>query len=123
MVIKEFDRDPQRYINLALQSDKRIQVLMTAFIFDNIVNQEVLIKAISMIPRQIILDLKKANKLQDEVDIQDFMSKYDLIDSDYFQSSITIGQKWINPNETIKQFVEDNSVANIRQRRLSELGL
>lgn len=120
MVIKEFDRDPQRYINLALQSDKRIQMLMTAFIFDNIVNRDVLLKAINMIPRQIILDLKNANKLQEQFDIQDFMSKYDLIDSDY---SITMGSKWINPNEAIKQFVEDNSVANIRQSRLSELGL
>ena len=137
MVIKEFDRDPQRYVNLILQSDKRMQMLMMMFIADNIIDGSVT-ELLRKFPREILLDLKGVNKSKDKEYIKDFISKYSLNESDYslenyneFGSStpehpIKFVETIINikPNDTIKQFVEDNSVANIRQRRLEEeLGL
>lgn len=135
MVIKEFDRDPQRYVNLILQSDKRMQMLMMMFIADS--NDAELLR---QFPREILLDLKGVNKSKDKEYIDEFISKYSLNESDYYLS-VREDKKYpyekgetfkvivetiinIKPDDTIKQFVEDNSVANIRQRRLEEeLGL
>ena len=125
MVIKEFDRDPQRYINLILQSDKRMQMLMMMFIADNIIDGSVT-ELLRKFPREVILDSKAINKSKDKEYIKDFISKYSLNESDYSLENYKEEETIINikPNDTIKQFVEDNSVANIRQRRLEEeLGL
>ena len=137
MVIKEFDRDPQRYVNLILQSDKRMQMLMMMFIADNIIDAAELLR---QFPREILLDLKGVNKSKDKEYIDEFISKYSLNESDYYLS-VNEDKKYpyekgevfkvivetrinIKPDDTIKQFVEDNSVANIRQMRLEEeLGL
>ena len=137
MVIKEFDRDPQRYVNLILQSDKRMQMLMMMFIADNIIDAAELLR---QFPREILLDLKGVNKSKDKEYIDEFISKYSLSESDYYLS-VNEDKKYpyekgevfkvivetrinIKPDDTIKQFVEDNSVANIRQMRLEEeLGL
>ena len=136
MVIKEFDRNPQRYINLILQSDKRMQMLMMMFIADNIISDST--ELLRQFPLEILLDLKAVNKSKDKEYIDEFISKYSLNESDY---SVNENKKYpydkgevfkvileyridINPNETIKQFIEEWSVANIRQRRLEEeLGL
>ena len=138
MVIKEFDRNPQRYINLILQSDKRMQMLMMMFIADNIISNST--ELLRQFPREILLDLKGVNKSKDKEYIDEFISKYSLNESDYYLS-VNEDKKYpyekgevfkvieetrinIKPEDTIKQFVEDNSVANIRQRRLEEeLGL
>ena len=135
MVIKEFDRDPQRYVNLILQSDKRMQMLMMMFIADS--NEAELLR---QFPREILLDLKGVNKSKDKEYIDEFISKYSLNESDYYLS-VREDKKYpyekgetfkvivetiinIKPDDTIKQFVEEWSVANIRQRRLEEeLGL
>ena len=137
MVIKEFDRNPQRYMNLILQSDKRMQMLMMMFIADNIIDP---VELLRQFPREILLDLKGVNKSKDKEYIDEFISKYSLNESDYYLS-VNEDKKYpndkgeevkvivetrinIKPEDTIKQFVEDNSVANIRQRRLEEeLGL
>ena len=137
MVIKEFDRNPQRYINLILQSDKRMQMLMMMFIADNIISNST--ELLRQFPLEILLDLKGVNKSKDKEYIDEFISKYSLNESDYFLSSLTdkkypndkgeevkvIVETRINikPDDTIKQFVEEWSVANIRQRRLEELGI
>ena len=143
MVINEFDRNPQRYVNLILQSDKRMQMLMMMFIADNIIDS---VELLRKFPREILLDLKEilldlkgVNKSKDKEYIDEFISKYSLNESDYFLSSLTdkkypndkgeevkvIVETRINikPDDTIKQFVEEWSVANIRQRRLEELGI
>lgn len=125
MVIKEFNRDPQRYMNLILQSDKRMQMLMMMFIADNIIDGSVT-ELLRKFPREVILDSKAINKSKDKECIKDFISKYSLNESDYSLENYKEEETIINikPNDTIKQFVEDNSVANIRQRRLEEeLGL
>ena len=135
-MLEEFDRNPQRYINLILQSDKRMQLLMVMFIADNIISDS-RAELLRQFPREIILDLKEAvNKSKDKECIAEFISKYSLNESDY---SVNENKKYpydkgevfkveyridINTNETIKQFIEEWSVANIRQRRLEEeLGL
>lgn len=135
MVIKEFDRNPQRYINLILQSDKRMQMLMMMFIADNIISNAA--ELLRQFPRGILLDLKGVNKSKDKEYIDEFISKYSLNESDYYLS-VNEDKKYpydkgetfivetrinLKPEDTIKQFVEDNSVANIRQRRLEELGI
>ena len=135
MVIKEFDRNPQRYVNLILQSDKRMQMLMMMFIadndviFGNIIDGSVT-ELLRKFPREIILDLKGVNKSKDKEYIDEFISKYSLNESDYSLENYKARYGWeetiinIKPNDTIKQFVEEWSVANIRQRRLEEeLGL
>lgn len=136
MVIKEFDRNPQRYVNLILQSDKRMQMLMMMFIADNIISNST--ELLRQFPREILLDLKDVNKSKDKEYIDEFISKYSLNESDYYLSVndkkypyekgevfkvIVENRINIKPDDTIKQFVEDNSVANIRQRRLEELGI
>lgn len=138
MVIKEFDRNPQRYINLILQSDKRMQMLMMMFIADNIIDVSVT-ELLRQFPREILLDLKGVNKSKDKEYIDEFISKYSLNESDYYLS-VNEDKKYpyekgetfkvivetrinIKPDDTIKQFVEEWSVANIRQRRLEELGI
>ena len=125
MVIKEFNRDPQRYMNLIIQSDKRMQLLMFMFIADNIIDGSVT-ELLRKFPREVILDSKAINKSKDKEYIDEFISKYSLNESDYSLENYKEEETIINikPNDTIKQFVEDNSVANIRQRRLEEeLGL
>ena len=125
MVIKEFNRDPQRYMNLIIQSDKRMQLLMFMFIADNIIDGSVT-ELLRKFPREVILDSKAINKSKDKEYIKDFISKYSLNESDYSLENYNEFETIINikPEDTIKQFVEDNSVANIRQRRLEEeLGL
>lgn len=138
MVIKEFDRNPQRYINLILQSDKRMQMLMMMFIADNIIDGSVT-ELLRKFPREVILDLKGVNKSKDKEYIDEFISKYSLNESDYYLSvrdkkyPYEKGETFkvivetiinIKPDDTIKQFVEEWSIANIRQRRLEEeLGL
>ena len=137
MVIKEFDR----YVNLILQSDKRMQMLMMIFIADNdVIFDGSVTELLRKFPREIILDLKGVNKSKDKEYIDEFISKYSLNESDYYLS-VREDKKYpyekgetfkvivetiinIKPDDTIKQFVEDNSVDNIRQRRLEEeLGL
>ena len=124
MVIKEFNRDPQRYMNLIIQSDKRMQLLMMMFIADNIIDGSVT-ELLRKFPREVILDSKAINKSKDKEYIKDFISKYSLNESDYSLENYKEEETIINikPNDTIKQFVEEWSVANIRQRRLEELGI
>lgn len=119
--MKEFYRNPQRYVNLILQSDKRMQMLMIMFIADNINEVELL----RQFPREIFLDLKDVIKSKDKEYIDEFISKYSLNESDYSLENYNEFETIINikPNDTIKQFVEEWSVANIRQIRLEELGL
>lgn len=137
--IKEFNRDAQRYINLVLKSDKRIQILTIMFIADNIIGP--ITELLKQFPSEVMLDLKAVNKSKDKEYIDEFIAKYSLNEADYsldagglftVKGEVLIGKYfergvqthiYLNPNETIKQFVENNSVANIRQRRLEELGL
>jgi uncharacterized phosphosugar-binding protein len=68
---KEFIKDRQRYINIAINSDKRIQILMLVFIIDS--HEEILagqtggiISLYKDFPKEIMLDLKAVNMSKDE---------------------------------------------------------
>ena len=85
---KEFIKDRQRYINIALNSDKRIQILMLVFIIDS--HEYILagqtggiISLYKDFPKEIMLDLKDVNKSNDENVIKEFISKYGLKEEDY----------------------------------------
>ena len=75
---KEFIKDRQRYINIAINSDKRIQILMLVFIIDS--HEYILagqtggiISLYKDFPKEIMLDLKDVNKSNDENVIKEFI--------------------------------------------------
>lgn len=150
--LKEFNKDPQRYINLALNSDKRIQLLMVLFISDNITakqhiakilyiqNQMNLIKnsdtLYKMFSSEIITDIKSVLLSSNITELEEFKSKYSLneeectirkLDKEYpYDKNGEVKQNFtidIIPDKTISQFIEDNTIDKIREKRLKSLGL
>ncbi len=123
-VEKEFIKDRQRYINIALNSDKRIQILMLVFIIDS--HEEILagqtggiISLYKDFPKEIMLDLKDVNKSNDENVIKEFISKYGLKEEDY---SYTNFRLTIQP-KLISKFIQDNTIVAVREKKMNELGL
>jgi hypothetical protein len=122
---KEFIKDRQRYINIALNSDKRIQILMLVFIIDS--HEEILagqtggiISLYKDFPKEIMLDLKVVNKSNDENVIKEFISKYGLKEEDY---SYTNFRLMIQPTKMISKFIQDNTIGAVREKKMNELGL
>ena len=121
---KEFIKDRQRYINLAINSDKRIQILMLVFIIDS--HEYILagqtggmISLYKDFPKEIMLDLKVVNKSNDENLIKEFISKYGLKEEDYSYSTNLM----IRPTKTISKFIQDNTIGAVREKKMNELGL
>ena len=121
---KEFIKDSQRYINLAINSDKRIQILMLVFIIDS--HEYILagqtggmISLYKDFPKEIMLDLKVVNKSNDENLIKEFISKYGLKEEDYSYSTNLM----IRPTKTISKFIQDNTIGAVREKKMNELGL
>ena len=124
---KEFIKDRQRYINIALNSDKRIQILMLVFIIDarpDFFLAGVDISLCKQFPEEIMLDLKDVNKSNDENVIKEFISKYGLKEEDYSLEinnstnfSLTIQPKLIS------KFIQDNTIGAVREKKMNELGL
>ena len=121
---KEFIKDRQRYINLAINSDKRIQILMLVFIIDS--HEYILagqtggiISLYKDFPKEIMLDLKDVNKSNDENVIKEFISKYGLKEEDYSYSTNLM----IRPTKTISKFIQDNTIGAVREKKMNELGL
>ena len=122
---KEFIKDRQRYINIALNSDKRIQILMLVFIIDS--HEEILagqtggiISLYKDFPKEIMLDLKAVNMSKDENVIKEFISKYGLKEEDY---SYTGFRLMIQPTKMISKFIQDNTIGAVREKKINELGL
>ena len=120
----EFIKDRQRYINLALNSDKRIQILMLVFIIDS--HEYILagqtggiISLYKDFPKEIMLDLKDVNKSNDENVIKEFISKYGLKEEDYSYSTNLM----IRPTKMISKFIQDNTIGAVREKKMNELGL
>ena len=116
--------DRQRYINLAINSDKRIQILMLVFIIDS--HEYILagqtggiISLYKDFPKEIMLDLKDVNKSNDENVIKEFISKYGLKEEDYSYSTNLM----IRPTKTISKFIQDNTIGAVREKKMNELGL
>jgi len=128
-VEKEFIKDRQRYINIALNSDKRIQILMLVFIIDShesfLAGQTGgIISLYKDFPKEIMLDLKAVNMSKDENVIKEFISKYGLKEEDYTLEinnstnfSLTIQPKMIS------KFIQDNTIGAVREKKMNELGL
>ena len=121
---KEFIKDRQRYINIAINSDKRIQILMLVFIIDS--HEYILagqtggiISLYKDFPKEIMLDLKVVNKSNDENLIKEFISKYGLKEEDYSYSTNLM----IRPTKTISKFIQDNTIGAVREKKMNELGL
>ena len=126
---KEFIKDRQRYINIALNSDKRIQILMLVFIIDS---QEYILAGqtggiISLYkdyPKEIMLDLKFVNMSKDENVIKEFISKYGLKEEDYsLENNSTNFRLMIRPTKMISKFIQDNTIGAVREKKMNELGL
>ena len=122
---KEFTKDRQRYINIAINSDKRIQILMLVFIIDS--HEEILagqtggiISLYKDFPKEIMLDLKAVNMSKDENVIKEFISKYGLKEEDY---SYTNFRLMIQPTKMISKFIQDNTIGAVREKKMNELGL
>ena len=121
---KEFIKDRQRYINIAINSDKRIQILMLVFIIDS--HEYILagqtggiISLYKDFPKEIMLDLKDVNKSNDENVIKEFISKYGLKEEDYSYSTNLM----IRPTKMISKFIQDNTIGAVREKKMNELGL
>jgi hypothetical protein len=124
-VEKEFIKDRQRYINIVINSDKRIQILMLVFIIDS--HEEILagqtggmISLYKDFPKEIMLDLKAVNMSKDENVIKEFISKYGLKEEDY---SYTDFRLMIQPTKMISKFIQDNTIGAVREKKMNELGL
>ena len=130
---KEFIKDRQRYINIAINSDKRIQILMLVFIIDS--HEYILagqtggiISLYKDFPKEIMLDLKDVNKSNDENVIKEFISKYGLKEEDYSlktRSLTLVGSPilMIRPTKMISKFIQDNTIGAVREKKMNELGL
>ena len=126
---KEFIKDRQRYINIALNSDKRIQILMLVFIIDS--HEYILagqtggiISLYKDFPKEIMLDLKDVNKSNDENVIKEFISKYRLKEEDYsLENNSTNFRLMIRPTKMISKFIQDNTIGAVREKKINELGL
>jgi hypothetical protein len=119
---KEFIKDRQRYINIALNSDKRIQILMLVFIIDarpDFFLAGVDISLCKQFPEEIMLDLKDVNKSNDENVIKEFISKYGLKEEDYSYTNFSLT---IQP-KLISKFIQDNTIGAVREKKMNELGL
>jgi hypothetical protein len=132
----EFNKDPQRYINYALNSDKRIQLLMVLFISDNIHNPRFRDTLYEKFNSEIITDIKSALLSSNITELEDFRSKYSLneeectirkLDKKYpYDKNGEVKQNFtieIIPDKTISQFIEDNTIEKIREKRLKDLGI
>ena len=126
---KEFIKDRQRYINIALNSDKRIQILMLVFIIDS--HEYILagqtggiISLYKDFPKEIMLDLKAVNMSKDENVIKEFISKYGLKEEDYsLENNSTNFRLMIRPTKMISKFIQDNTIGAVREKKMNELGL
>ena len=87
--VAEFTKQPERYINLALRSDLKIQLLLSMFILDSIEVDDIFRKLFKKIPREILVDLKRLvnsenggeNTPKEEID--QLVIKYSLNEEDY----------------------------------------
>ena len=91
--VAEFTKQPERYIDLAIRSDLKIQLLLSMFILDSIEVDDIFRKLFKKIPREILTDLKRLtitgvnsensgeNTPKEEID--QLVIKYSLNEEDY----------------------------------------
>lgn len=136
--VAEFTKQPERYINLALRSDLKIQLLLSMFILDSIEFDDIFRKLFKKIPREILTDLKRSvnsensgeNTPKEEID--QLVIKYSLSEEDYTISKIAESDEWKGTPDRYSLFVKnydyvvkwiEGAVSALRQEKLTELGL
>ena len=136
--VAEFTKQPARYIDLAIRSDLKTQLLLSMFIFDNIEVDENWRKLFKKIPREILTDLKRSvnsenggeNTPKEEID--QLVIKYSLSEEDYTISKIAEADEWKGTPDRYSLFVKnydyvvkwiEGAVSALRQEKLTELGL
>jgi hypothetical protein len=127
--VAEFTKQPERYINLALRSDIKIQLLLAMLTFDYINIDDKWSKLIKKIPREILTDFKKSvnsknsgqNTTKEE--IEQFVIKYSLSEENYKITKISDRYSFfINNYDYVVKWIE-GAISDIRQEKLTELGL
>lgn len=136
--VVEFTKQPERYINLALRSDLKIQLLLSMFILDSIEVDDIFRKLFKKIPREILTDLKRLvnsensgeNTTKEEID--QLVIKYSLSEEDYTISKKSEADDWKGTPDRYSLFVKnydyvvkwiEGAVSALRQEKLTELGL
>lgn len=136
--VAEFTKQPERYINLALRSDLKIQLLLSMFILDSIEVDDIFRKLFKKIPREILVDLKRSvnsensgeNTPKEEID--QLVIKYSLSEEDYFIKLKEMGVDRKGTPDRYSLFVKnydyvvkwiEGAVSALRQEKLTELGL
>lgn len=136
--VAEFIKQPEIYINLALRSDLKIQLLLSMFILDSIEADENWRKLFKKIPREIIVDLKRSvnsensgeNTPKEEID--QLVIKYSLSEEDYTISKIAEADDWKGTPDRYSLFVKnydyvvkwiEGAISAVRQEKLTKLGL
>lgn len=136
--VAEFTKQPERYINLAIRSDLKIQLLLSMFILDSIEVDDIFRKLFKKIPREILVDLKRSvnsensgeNTPKEEID--QLVIKYSLSEEDYFIKLKEMGvdrkgtpdrySLFVNNYDYVVKWIE-GAVSALRQEKLTELGL
>lgn len=136
--VAEFTKQPARYIDLAIRSDLKTQLLLSMFIFDNIEVDENWRKLFKKIPREILTDLKRSvnsenggeNTPKEEID--QLVIKYSLSEEDYTISKTSEADEWKGTSDRYSLFINNHNyavkwiegaVSALRQEKLIELGL
>jgi hypothetical protein len=136
--VSEFTKQPERYIDLAIRSDIKIQLLLVMFIFDNIEIDDKWNKLIKKIPREILTDLRKSvnseksgqNTTKEE--IEQFVIKYSLSDEGHTIEKTSEADDWKGTSDRYSFFTNNSdyavkwiegAVSALRQEKLTELGL
>jgi hypothetical protein len=136
--VAEFTKQPERYIDLALRSDIKIQLLLAMLTFDYINIDDKWSKLIKKIPREILTDFKKSvnsknsgqNTTKEE--IEQFVIKYSLSEENYKITKTSEYDEckgtsyrysfFINNYDYVVKWIE-GAISDIRQEKLAELGL
>lgn len=128
--VAEFTKQPERYIDLAIRSDLKTQLLLSMFIFDNIEVDENWRKLFKKIPREILTDLKRSvnsensgeNTPKEEID--QLVIKYSLSEEDYeiLKSTSDRYSLFVKNYDYVVKWIE-GAVSALRQEKLTELGL
>lgn len=135
--VAEFTKQPERYIDLAIRSDLKIQLLLSMFILDSIEVDDIFRKLFKKIPREILVDLKRLvnsenggeNTPKEEID--QLVIKYSLNEEDYVIEK-SEADEWKGTSDRYSLFVKnydyvvkwiEGAVSALRQEKLTELGL
>ena len=113
----ELSKNIDRYIKLMLKSDIKTQFMFFGFILDHM-EFEWKADILSKFPREVFLDMKSANHMEDEDGVKVMMDKYGIGDDEYSHNTTV----FLN-FEGIAKWIIDNSISSIREEKLNKIGI